>query len=99
MNEETKTLFRTLTQLPGAPGNEHQVRSFMKRELAKYADDIVQDRLGSVFGVRRGAEDAPTVMVAVVVEFPGMSATSPSPKPPRWPFRPLSRGAPSHSDH
>lgn len=56
MNEETKTLFRTLTQLPGAPGNEHQVRSFMKRELAKYADDIVQDRLGSVFGVRRGAE-------------------------------------------
>ncbi len=25
MNEETKTLFRTLTQLPGAPGNEHQV--------------------------------------------------------------------------
>lgn len=33
----------------GAPGNEHQVRAFMKQELAKYADDIVQDRLGSVF--------------------------------------------------
>lgn len=28
MNEETKTLFRTLTQLPGAPGNEHQVRLY-----------------------------------------------------------------------
>ncbi|MGG3104819.1 peptidase M28, partial [Bacillus velezensis] len=75
MNEETKTLFRTLTQLPGAPGNEHQVRSFMKRELAKYADDIVQDRLGSVFGVRRGAEDAPTVMVAGHMDEVGFMVT------------------------
>ncbi|KPC99713.1 putative aminopeptidase YsdC [Geobacillus sp. BCO2] len=64
MNEDTLQLFQTLTELPGAPGYEHPVRQFMRQELAKYADDIVQDRLGSLFGVKRGEEAGPTVMVA-----------------------------------
>lgn len=76
MNQETKALFQTLTQLPGAPGNEHQVRAFMKQELAKYADDIVQDRLGSVFGVRKGGEDAPKIMVAGHMDEVGFMVTS-----------------------
>ncbi|MEC1612987.1 M42 family metallopeptidase [Bacillus mojavensis] len=76
MNQETKALFQTLTQLPGAPGNEHQVRAFMKQELAKYADDIVQDRLGSVFGVRKGREDAPKIMVAGHMDEVGFMVTS-----------------------
>ncbi|GAB2554191.1 M42 family metallopeptidase [Gracilibacillus alcaliphilus] len=62
MNAETLALFRTLTELPGAPGNEHQVRAFMKQELSKYADEIVQDRLGGVFGVKHG--EGPKVLVA-----------------------------------
>ncbi|MGP4041540.1 M42 family metallopeptidase [Gracilibacillus sp. D59] len=62
MNQETLELFRTLTELPGAPGNEHQVRKFMKQELTKYADDIIQDRLGGVFGVKHG--QGPKVLVA-----------------------------------
>lgn len=62
MNQETLDLFRTLTELPGAPGNEHQVRSFMKKELNKYADEVIQDRLGGVFGVKKG--DGPKVMIA-----------------------------------
>lgn len=33
MNQETRTLFQTLTELPGAPGNEHLVRRFMKKSL------------------------------------------------------------------
>ncbi|WP_018933608.1 M42 family metallopeptidase [Gracilibacillus lacisalsi] len=62
MNNETLELFRTLTELPGAPGNEHAVRKFMKQELTKYADDIIQDRLGGVFGVKKG--QGPKVLVA-----------------------------------
>ena len=46
MNEETLQLFKTLTELPGAPGNEHAVRAFMRSELEKYSDEIVQDNLG-----------------------------------------------------
>ncbi|MGN8645843.1 M42 family metallopeptidase [Gracilibacillus sp. HCP3S3_G5_1] len=62
MNQETLALFQTLTELPGAPGNEHAVRKFMKQELTKYADDIIQDKLGGVFGVKKG--QGPRVLVA-----------------------------------
>lgn len=57
-------MFKTLTELPGAPGNEHAVRNYMRSELEKYADEIVQDHLGSIFGVRKGPTDGPTIMVA-----------------------------------
>lgn len=64
MNEKTLQLFKTLTELPGAPGNEHMVRKFMKEQLSQYTDEIIQDHLGSIFGVKRGTEDGPKIMVA-----------------------------------
>ena len=30
LNKETIDLFQTLTELPGTPGNEHEVRKFMR---------------------------------------------------------------------
>ena len=56
MNQDTMNLFKSLTELPGTPGNEHQVRNFMREQLEKYADEVVQDRLGGIFGVKRGDE-------------------------------------------
>lgn len=76
MNVETLQLFRTLTELPGAPGNEHAVRKFMRKELEKYADEVVQDRLGSIFGVKRGDESGPTVMVAGHMDEVGFMVTA-----------------------
>ncbi|MCK2017157.1 M42 family metallopeptidase [Peribacillus frigoritolerans] len=76
MNHETLELFKTLTELPGASGNEHAVRSFMKSELEKYSDEIVQDRLGGIFGVKRGNEDGPTVLVAGHMDEVGFMVTS-----------------------
>ncbi len=73
MKQDTLDLFKTLTELPGAPGHEHQVRHFMKQELEKYSDDIIQDRLGGVFGVRRG--DGPKVMVAGHMDEVGFMVT------------------------
>ncbi len=64
MKQETKDMFKTLTELPGAPGNEHAVRAFMKKEMEPYADSIIQDGLGSLFGVKEGDENGPHVMVA-----------------------------------
>lgn len=65
LNEETLQLFKTLTELPGAPGNEQHVRAFMRTQLEKYSDEIVQDRLGGIFGVRKSEEkDAPKILVA-----------------------------------
>ncbi|MBM7572827.1 M42 family metallopeptidase [Aquibacillus albus] len=73
MNQETLELFRTLTELQGAPGNEHLVREFMRNELEKYADEVIQDRLGGVFGVKNG--DGPKVMVAGHMDEVGFMVT------------------------
>src|SRR5690625_886968 len=73
MNAETLEMFKTLTELPGAPGNEHQVRRYMKEQLEKYSDEIIQDRLGGVFGVRKG--NGPKVMVAGHMDEVGFMVT------------------------
>jgi putative aminopeptidase FrvX len=73
MNQETLELFRTLTELQGAPGNEHPVRAFMKGELEKYSDEIIQDNLGGVFGVKKGT--GPRVMVAGHMDEVGFMVT------------------------
>src|SRR5690606_33289473 len=76
MKKETLELFKTLTELPGISGHEHLVRKFMRTELAKYADEIVQDGLGSIFGVKRGDENGPVVMVAGHMDEVGFLVTS-----------------------
>lgn len=68
-------LFRTLTELQGASGFEHDVRRFMKQELSKYSDEIVQDRLGSVFGLKKGDENGPRVLVAGHMDEVGFMVT------------------------
>lgn len=64
MNTETLEMFKTLTELHGAPGNEHAVRNYLRSELEKYSDEIIQDNLGGIFGVRKGPADSPKIMVA-----------------------------------
>ncbi len=64
MQKETIEMFKTLTELPGAPGNEHAVRKYMRSELEKYSDELIQDNLGGIFGVRKGPEEGPRIMVA-----------------------------------
>lgn len=76
MNESTLNLFQTLTELPGAAGNEHEVRQFMKEQLSKYSDEIVQDKLGSIFGVKHGVKVGPTIMVAGHMDEVGFMVTS-----------------------
>lgn len=76
MNEQTLKLFQTLTELPGAPGNEHLVRNFMKEQLSLYSEEVVQDHLGSIFGVKKGNEKGPVVMVAGHMDEVGFMVTS-----------------------
>ncbi|MDR7077752.1 putative aminopeptidase FrvX [Neobacillus niacini] len=75
MNEQTLNLFKTLTELPGASGNEHLVRNFMREQLTQYADEIVQDKLGSIFGVKKGNQNGPTIMVAGHMDEVGFMVT------------------------
>lgn len=73
MNQETMNLFKTLTELQGAPGDEHRVREFMKENLEKYADELIFDNLGGVFGVKHG--EGPKVMVAGHMDEVGFMVT------------------------
>jgi endoglucanase len=73
MNEETKDLFKNLTEMQGAPGNEQLVRAFMRKELEKYSDEVIQDNLGGVFGVKNG--EGPKVMVAGHMDEVGFMVT------------------------
>jgi len=73
MKQDTLELFKTLTELQGAPGNEHLVRNFMKQELEKYTDHVIQDNLGGVFGVKNG--EGPRVMVAGHMDEVGFMVT------------------------
>lgn len=64
MDKQTLDLFKTLTELPGAPGFENEVRKFMRSELEPLSDEMIQDKLGSIFGVKYGDKKGPKVMVA-----------------------------------
>lgn len=75
MNEETLELFRSLTELSGAPGFEHEVRKFLRARLEPLCDEIMSDRLGSLFGVKRGLADGPAVMVAGHMDEVGFMVT------------------------
>lgn len=66
-------MFKTLTELQGVPGDEKLVRDFMKTELTKYADEIMYDNLGSIFGVKNG--NGPRVMVAGHMDEVGFMVT------------------------
>lgn len=73
MDASTLQLFKTLTELQGAPGDEGLVRQFIAQELEKYADEIIYDNLGGVFGVKKG--NGPRVMVAGHMDEVGFMVT------------------------
>ncbi len=58
-------LFEELANIPGVSGQEHYVRKYLREQYSKYTDEIVQDKLGSIFAIKRSKkEDAPVVMIA-----------------------------------
>ncbi|MCG1009381.1 M42 family metallopeptidase [Salinicoccus sp. ID82-1] len=78
MKIATNTLERmkTLTELHGAPGFEDKVRSYMKKEMEPFADEIMQDGLGGIFALKKSkVENAPKVMIAGHMDEVGFMVT------------------------
>ena len=73
MQQATKEMFKTLTELQGASGHEKPVRDYMESELSKYSDELIHDNLGSIFGVKNG--EGPRVMVAGHMDEVGFMVT------------------------
>ncbi|MGD9604741.1 MAG: M42 family metallopeptidase [Bacilli bacterium] len=68
-------IFSQLVNLHGVSGHERSVRQFMKQELSKYSDEIIQDKLGSIFGIKKG-KDKPVIMIAGHMDEVGAMVTS-----------------------
>src|SRR5699024_9344884 len=73
MQQDTLNMFQMLTELQGAPGNRTRVRDYMTGELKKYSDEIINDNLGSVFGIKKAK--GPRVMVAGHMDEVGFMVT------------------------
>ncbi|MFY0544619.1 M42 family metallopeptidase [Brevibacillus sp. H7] len=74
-NDFQLALWKRLTEAPGAPGFEGPVRDIMREYISDCTDEIVCDNLGSIFGVARGDENGPRVMVAGHMDEVGFMAT------------------------
>ncbi len=55
---------KTISELNGVPGNETQVKNFMRDQLTGFVDEISYDGLGSIIGKKVGLAGGPRIMVA-----------------------------------
>jgi len=60
--DRTEQFLKELTEAPGVPGYESQVRTLLRRYLEPVAT-IEQDRIGSIIGKRAGQSPTPRVML------------------------------------
>jgi len=58
------TLLKQLSEAPGVPGREEQVRAIVREEMAPLVDEIHTNPLGAVIGIRRGSETARVMLAA-----------------------------------
>lgn len=73
--------FSALTQIPGIAAHEMRVREYMKKELAKHADELVFDKLGSVFAVKKSKKPgAPKLMMSGHMDEVGFVVKQITPK-------------------
>ena len=58
--ERNYDIYKNLLDMKGIAGHETAVKKFVKNEIKKYTDNILEDGLGGVFGVLEG--NGPTIM-------------------------------------
>ena len=59
-----KSIYKDLVSLPGIAGQEKYVRNYMRQHLESMSEDIIEDNLGSIFGVINSKVKGPKVMIA-----------------------------------
>lgn len=69
------TLVETLEVLAnacGVTGREEQIAGLMKKFLKPYMDEVREDKLGNVIGIKKGKRTAPKVMLAAHMDEIGL---------------------------
>lgn len=62
-------LLKTICELPGAPGFENRVRSFVMEQVAPLVDEVQLDRMGNVMAIKRGLSDKKVMVPAHMDEI------------------------------
>ncbi len=62
-------LLKRISETPGAPGFETQIRNLIKKEIEGYVDDWFIDSMGSLIGVRKGRERKKVMVAAHMDEI------------------------------
>lgn len=69
------TIVKTLEKLSnacGVSGREDEVRGLMKKFLKPYVDEVREDKLGNVIGIKEGKKNAPKTMLAAHMDEIGL---------------------------
>jgi putative aminopeptidase FrvX len=61
-----------LSNACGIAGREEEVRGLMKKVLKPYVDELKEDNLGNVIGIKKGKKKAPRVMLAAHMDEIGL---------------------------
>lgn len=70
---ELVEMLEKLSNAYGVAGREEEVRSLMKEMLKPYVDELWEDKLGNVIGVKRASrENAPSIMLAAHMDEIGL---------------------------
>lgn len=68
-------LLQELTEARGVPGYEKEVRNIMRRELDQAQAKILTDRMGGIFGERKGEASHPRILLAGHLDEVGFMIT------------------------
>jgi len=76
MDEQQRVdqLLKEITEAPGVPGFEEEVRAIMRKHMEPVAE-LDRDNLGSVIGKKRGKADQPRIMLAGHMDEVGFMVT------------------------
>ncbi len=61
-----------LSNACGVAGREEEIRDLLKELLMPYVDELKEDKLGNIIGVKKGNKNAPTVMLAAHMDEIGL---------------------------
>ncbi|MDH7564539.1 MAG: M42 family metallopeptidase [Candidatus Bathyarchaeota archaeon] len=61
-----------LSNVCGVAGREQQVGALMKKLLKPYVDEVKEDKLGNIVGIKKGKQNAPRVMLAAHMDEIGL---------------------------
>ncbi|MDP2873385.1 MAG: M42 family metallopeptidase [Bacillota bacterium] len=67
---------RSISELRGVSGQEHEVRTYLRRELEGHVSELQSDTLGNLFARKPAAARGPTVMFAAHMDEVGFLVTA-----------------------